>query len=179
MKMPVWLLLILIVISAPAVRALSPPATKPLPEVVALASHIFVGTAEDFCVIDLDGKRIQPEPQDLGSGGRAIQMKVRVDSVLYPKGWSTNSTLRVLYARDDVVEIRKRLVGKQMIYLVRFYELRTYGGGAFQAAYGLNLFEPLEKKEEIEGLIKNSAERPAKAADEADESRTTGGTVRR
>lgn len=140
--------------------AVAPPVPKPLNERVKMASHIFIGTAEDLWIIDRSGHKVEPQPKSTDFG-QAIEMSVRVDEALCPRGWHTNTNVRVLYGGGffGTSDTHQRFVGKKLIYL-------TVQGNAwnrdFTASYGWDLAEPLDKKAETEAAIPRTPDEKSK-----------------
>jgi hypothetical protein len=151
----VGLLAVTMIVSWRIASATTPPRPRPLDERVQMASHIFVGVAEDVWIVYRNGDKVEPQPQvtDLG---QLIEMSVRVDEVLYPGDWRTNASVRVLYGADffGTSDTHKQFVGKKLIYLT---VQRNGQNTNFVASYGWSLTEPLDKRNEIETLIRRNA----------------------
>jgi hypothetical protein len=142
-------------------QAASPPIPAPLSERVKLASHIFIGTVTDIWVVDEDGKKVSPEPDHIGEVGGAtqwIEILVKVDETLQPGDWHAKEAVRIRFGGGmfGPDQLRKELVGKQLIYLtIQITSKSSPFYGFFEQSYGWNLTEPLEKKSEIMDLINN------------------------
>ena len=132
--------------------AMPPMFPKPLPERVKLASHIFVGTATNLWVTDEKGRRIYPEPEFLKLGLGAFAT-VEVNEVLRPQGWKakTNVVIQLSGGFYSPRQLRSYLMDKRLIYLT------VTDGTIFHASYGSNWTEPLDKKTEIEELVKGQS----------------------
>jgi hypothetical protein len=153
-------LAILIIVAWRVAGATSPPIPKPLDERVKMASHIFVGVAEDIWIIDSKGRKVEPQPKGVDLD-QAIEMSVRVNEVLYPDNWHTNTSIRVLYGGGffGVSDARQEFVGKELIYLTAQSNVRPTD---FVASYGWNLTETLDKRAGIEALITGRAKAQSK-----------------
>jgi hypothetical protein len=132
-------------------RAISPPIPKPLAERVKAATHIFVGTAKDAWVVDTDGRRVTLERDDADPfAQQGIEIKVHVEEILRPADWQpkTNVSVRIGGGFFGAPGFRERLVGKKFIYIT------VADGSVYRPSYGWDLTEPVDKKSEVEGLIK-------------------------
>ena len=132
----------------------TPPPPKPLHERIKLASHIFIGVAEDARVIDNAGRVITPEPQALEIG-QMLELSVHVGEALYPAAWQPQDTITVRYGGGlfSVSDLRQKLIGRELIYVV------TQEDSYFIPSYPWQLTEPLEQRSDIQRIIEQLQEK--------------------
>ena len=144
------LILVGLVIAFAAASAITPPPPLPLKERVQRASHIFVGTALTLRVVDKNGE-VKPQPKTLDIG-QGAEMQVRVDEVLTPGAWHPKEPVIVGFAGGffSVQQMQKDFVGKKLIFVT------TQNAAGFGPSYPWHLTEPLDKRAEIEGIIRDN-----------------------
>ena len=101
-------------------QATTPPVYASFEEQICRASHVFIGTAQNFRVVTDDGQSCADKPpQDQGALTiyGLVEVDDQIDTVLYPSNWKPAG--RVLYQFGgglfNIASLRQDLEGKRRL----------------------------------------------------------------
>jgi hypothetical protein len=149
---------------------LTPPPPAPLSARVQRASHIVIGVAKELHVItwkDFVAQRVEPPPAHLGLE-TTTEIQIDIQEVLFPPNHSFPEgkiTYRFGGGFFDVESIRRDTLSKTNIYLIAQYQ--DQDGPRFGPAYGWNLCESIDTKDEIISLLKKQTDKKLNEAEQA------------